>query len=116
MTNKLRLSYELGTIRDAVNGAMLLAESLRDRAFTRDEHAVEASACIAGILALSGERLKLVVMAVEEELDPGLLHALHNEADGEEDADGGIVLESRTTVHAVDEDPEPDGGKGSLVS
>ena len=115
MTNKLRLSYELGTIRDAVNGAMLLAESLRDRAFTRDEQAAQAPAYVAGILALSGERLKLVAMAVEDELDPDLLHALHNEADAEADSEGGIVLEARTPVPEEGE-PEPDDEKGSLVS
>ncbi|WP_095987041.1 hypothetical protein [Cystobacter fuscus] len=99
----------------AAQGTDIGAESLRDRAFTRDEQAAHAPAYVAGLLALSGERLRLVAMAVEEELDPELLHALHNEADAEADSEGGIVLEARMPV-PDEEEPDPDDGKGPLVT
>jgi hypothetical protein len=96
MTTKVRLSYELSTVHHAVQGAQFLAVLLRDNGMPSPEYAQATPAALAGILILAGERLGLVCRALEGDVNPAVLHALHNAAEDEPDRGEGFVLHGWT--------------------
>jgi hypothetical protein len=93
MTTKVRLSYELSAVHHAVQGAQFLAVLLRDNGMPSPEYAQATPAALAGILILAGEHLGLVCRALEGDVDPAVLHALHNAAEDEPDDGKGQVLQ-----------------------
>ena len=92
MTKNVRLSYELSAIQHAIQGAQFLAMLLRDDGMPSPEYAQATPAALAGILILAEERLKLVYRALESDVNPAVLHALHNTEEGAVDDDEGLVL------------------------
>ena len=92
MTKKVRLSYELSAVQHAIQGAQFLAMLLRDDGMPSAEYARATPGAVAEILILAEERLRLVHRALEGNVNPAVLHALHNAAEDELDDGEGLVL------------------------
>ncbi|NOJ91594.1 hypothetical protein HMI51_01350 [Corallococcus coralloides] len=93
MTKKIRLSYELSAVQQAIQGAQFLAMLLRDDGMPNPEYAQATPGAVVGILILVEERLRLLHRALEGDANPAVIHALHNEAEDERDSGQGIVLQ-----------------------
>lgn len=94
-TKAMDLSFELVTIRRAVEAMRLLTE-LGSMHFAPDEETASAAPpCAVAVADLVVERLRVVERAVRDTVDAGPLVARHNEAVGP--ADGAVRLKPWTS-------------------
>lgn len=78
------LNFELAEVLDAIAGVQLLAQRLREAGASDDpEHPQTVDSVLAG-LSMVVARLKAVVAAIRDEVDPGTLVAPHNAVPGDD--------------------------------
>lgn len=95
------LSFELAEVLDAVAGVQLLAHRLQEPGASDDpEHPQAVASTLAG-LSMVAARLKFVVAAIRNQVDPSTLLAPHNAVPAEHDQPD--VLLRRWSPEQVDE-------------